>query len=112
MNKSELIKIITDSPSSIFTKDDMLTLANQLTEKTLFEFCQDEDAVCSICDVFENRLNQGGSEVRDLIDMNSVTFGIDHDNKIIIEDIDLDTEAIGELLSQSLYNATPEQLEK
>jgi len=104
------VDLVCDNYSSVFTKDDVITLLTSLRTEVLNEVSSLKSDVsisemdfqefsCNVSKALERALNDGTIEP---IDIDSAEFTIDYRNTIVIDNINCDTEGITDELSNIL----------
>ena len=99
MNKQQAIQQVTSSYPSIWSKEDVLKLLNQLEEATTDSHTTDkfkmalkdavEDVISNICD-------------DDIVDTDSIHFEIWDRNKISVESIDINRDNIINVVTDAI----------
>lgn len=103
----ETTKVL-DAFPSVYTKDDVVTLLSKLRTNVLYAYDADKQATELSKDDFvafldnvkngvEQMFNRGNVEY---IDYSSAEFSIDYDNRISIENVDLDYDNVTEGLTE------------
>lgn len=107
------IEKIIDSFSSIYTKDDVVTLISGLRTAVLIEASELKQSVKPITEMdfqnfsesvtreLENRINRGDVDVHDY---SSAEFSINYHNTIELESIDFNSDAVTDELSDILLD--------
>ena len=95
MTKNEIKKLIETSPSSIFTKDDVLRLVENLEDNGFSE--QFESLLIN---EFENNIENAG----DLVDIDDAEFELNGCNTIILNDVPINYKRIVRELRNSIEN--------
>jgi Na+-transporting NADH:ubiquinone oxidoreductase subunit NqrA len=104
------VDLVCDNYSSVFTKDDVLSLLSRLRADVLTETAaltpvnsisemDFQEFSCNVTKALEQSLNNGTIEP---IDYDSAEFKINYSNQIEIECINVDTEGIADELSDIL----------
>jgi uncharacterized lipoprotein YehR (DUF1307 family) len=97
----EVTKVL-DAFPSVYTKDDVITLLTKLRTNTLYAYDADKQSVSFSSDDFrsyldnvkdgvEQMFNRGNAEY---IDYDSAEFSISYDNRISIENVDLNYDEV------------------
>lgn len=105
------IDIIMDNYSSVFTKDDIVTLLVSLRTDTLNAVAEVKPKV----GITEEQFQEFNANVRhalervlcdsnEVIDTHSAEFSIDYDNRISIDNIDINTDFITEELDEIMLD--------
>ena len=106
------VDLVCDNYSSVFTKDDVITLLTSLRTEVLNEVSSLKSDVsisemdfqefsCNVSKALERALNDG---TLDVVDTGSAEFNIGYRNIIEIECINVDTEGITDELSNILLD--------
>ena len=106
------VDLVCDNYSSVFTKDDVLSLLSRLRADVLTETAaltpvnsisemDFQEFSCNVSKALERALNDGTIEP---IDIDSAEFTIDYRNTIVIENINCDTEGITDELANILLD--------
>jgi hypothetical protein len=103
MKLQELKQTVQDSPSSIFTKDDIIKLLNEVKR----ESCITQELADEIRYVISNRLNQLDSD--DVVDMDSASFDLERDNTIVLSDVSIDLSKIESIIEEVLDENVTEE---
>jgi uncharacterized lipoprotein YehR (DUF1307 family) len=99
---------VLDAFPSVYTKDDVVTLLSKLRTNALFAYDADKQAtelsvddfrafLDNVKDGVEQMFNRGNVEY---IDYESAEFSINYDNKISIENVDIEYDAVTEALTE------------
>jgi hypothetical protein len=92
MTKQETIAKVNKCISSVFTKDDVIKLLEQVEDITI-----DKQMFKAMLRTFENRLDQVGDQV---VDYSSAEFNITYDNVLQLECVGIDKDIIANELEQ------------
>ena len=121
------IEKIIDSFPSIYTKDDVVTLISGLRTQVLIEALEAsrqlaeaerkffisemdfQEFSSNVCKALEREINNGGLDV---YDYSSVEFSINYHNTIEIENLDFNTDAVTDELSNILLDQFQESFGK
>jgi len=106
------VDLVCDNYSSVFTKDDVISLLSRLRADVLTEIAaltpansisemDFQEFSCNVSKALERSLNDG---TVDPIDLDSAEFSIDYRNTIAIDSINCDTESINEELANILLD--------
>ena len=114
------VDLVCDNYSSVFTKDDVLSLLSRLRADVLTETAaltpvnsisemDFQEFSCNVTKALERALNDG---TIDPVDIDSAEFTIDYRNTIVIDSINCDTEGITDELSNILLDQFQESFGK
>ena len=106
------VDLVCDNCSSVFTKDDVISMLSKLRAEMLIEAAKLQPTVsitemdfqefsCNVTRALERALNDG---TIDPIDLGSAEFSINYHNTIEIECINVDTEGITDELANILLD--------
>lgn len=101
MNLKELKQTIQDSPSSIFTKEDVLNLLNKVNKSHFTQTLADEMRY-----EINNQLKTLNED--EIVDFDSANFDLD-DNKIILQGIEVDLSKIESIIETVLDDNVTEE---
>jgi hypothetical protein len=122
----EITKVV-DSYPSIYTKDDVVNLLSALRTETLTEALEAsrqlaeterkffisemdfQEFSSNVCKALEREINNGGLDV---YDYSSAEFSINYHNTIEIENLDFNTDAVTDELSNILLDQFQESFGK
>ena len=103
---------IGQSKSSIFTKEDVLKLFSEFYSN-IVKFKPEEPAKVSVItseafDRFasevDSRLNKSLNDSTDLVDYSSAEFSVEYDNRLCLDNIDVQTDVITEFVNDILLD--------
>lgn len=101
MKKQEAIELVNKGIGSIYSKEDVINLINQIEEsKTETPSFDGQEIVKSVMDVWHDKVHDIFSDLAsdiasdDIVDMNECGFYLEHDNTIILNDISFETYEI------------------
>jgi hypothetical protein len=103
MKLQELKQTVQDSPSSIFTKDDIIKLLDKVKRESYIT----QELADEIRYAISNRLNQLDSDV--VVDMESASFDLERDNTIVLSDISIDLSKIESIIEEVLDENVTEE---
>lgn len=114
------VDLVCDNYSSVFTKDDVISLLSRLRADVLTETAaltpansisemDFQEFSCNVSKALERSLNDG---TVDPIDLDSAEFSIDYRNTIVINSVNCDTESINEELANILLDQFQESFGK
>lgn len=89
MTKSEVISNVNKSLSSIYSKDDVLKMLNELSDNNSID---KEKLLDKIRDAVENAVDNLDKD--DIIDEDSCSFEIKNNNEVTLENVDIETKKI------------------
>ena len=101
MKKQEAIELVNKGIGSIYSKEDVINLINQIEEsKTETPSFDGQEIVKSVMDewhdkvhdIFHDLANEINSN--DIVDMNECEFCLEYDNRIVLNDISFETHEI------------------
>jgi len=101
MKKQEAIELVNEGVGSIYTKEDVINLINQIEElKTETPSFDGQEIVKSVMDVWHDKVHDIfhdlASEIAsdDIVDMNECGFYLEHDNTIVLNEVSFETYEI------------------
>ena len=101
MKKQEAIELVNKGIGSIYSKEDVINLINQIEEsKTETPSFDGQEIVKSVMDVWHDKVhdifNDLASEIAsdDIVDMNECGFYLEHDNTIVLNEVSFETYEI------------------
>lgn len=128
MKKQEAIELVNKGIGSIYSKEDVINLINQIEDTQVETPSFDgQEIVKSVMDVWHDKVHDIfhdlASEINsnDIVDMNECGFYLEHDNTIVLNDISFETyeiesrveecrDSLAEFVSKAIVDAcTPEQ---
>ncbi len=130
MKKQEAIELVNKGIGSIYSKEDVINLINQIEEsKTETPSFDGQEIVKSVMDewhdkvhdIFHDLANEINSN--DIVDMNECEFCLEYDNRIVLNDISFETheiesrveecrDSLAEFVSKAIVDAcTPKEEE-
>ena len=101
MKKQEAIELVNEGVGSIYTKEDVINLINQIEElKTETPSFDGQEIVKSVMnewhdkvhDIFHDLASEIASD--DIVDMNECGFYLEHDNTIVLNEVSFETYEI------------------
>ncbi len=130
MKKQEAIELVNKGIGSIYSKEDVINLINQIEEsKTETPSFDGQEIVKSVMDVWCDKVHDIfhdlASEIKsnDIVDMNECEFSLEYDNRIVLNEVSFETheieskvkecrDSLAEFVSKAIVDAcTPEQEE-
>ena len=128
MKREEAINKVNEGVGSIYTKEDVINLINQIEEsKTETPSFDGQEIVKSVMDVWHDKVHDIfhdlASEINsnDIVDMNECEFCLEYDNRIVLNDISFDDieieskveecrDSLAEFVSKAIVDAcTPKE---
>lgn len=104
MNKQQAIEQVKNSFPSIWSKDDVLQLLEQLEESTPRPTDEQIKDITRYC---ISEIQDLGNEI---VDFDSASFSIGYDNKIELDNIEISTDAIESAIEQVLKEYYSEKI--
>jgi hypothetical protein len=106
MKKDLVLQSVQDSVSSIFTKENVITLINLIDEGssrkiTTFDISRAIDKVVDYMD----------RDQRELFDLDSAEFELSYDNRIECVGVPINTDAVREILENNFMDFGEEEVE-
>ena len=102
---------ITQSKSSIFTKEDVLKLFQEFYSSILKNKPKEQSSLKAKGDVFdnfqneiENRMLRRLEHSQELVDYSSAQFSIDYGNQLVVDHIDINIDLISDTLNDILLD--------
>lgn len=128
MKKQEAIELVNKGIGSIYSKEDVINLINQIEEsKTETPSFDGQEIVKSVMDVWNDKVHDIfhdlASEIEsdDIVDMNDCRFYLEHDNTIILNEVSFESyeiegkiegcrDSLTQFINKAIVDAcTPEQ---
>jgi hypothetical protein len=98
MKKQEAITQVNECISSVFSKEDVIKLIEQIEETTL-----DEQLIEDVLKEFNNKMYHIED---DIVDYSSAEFHIGYDNKLELECVSIDRDLISDQLERVFKDIT------
>jgi len=130
MKKQEAIELVNKGIGSIYTKEDVINLINQIEDTQADTPSFDgQEIVKAVMDEWDDKAHDifnnlaGEIESNDIVDMNDCGFCLEHDNTIVLNEVSFETyeiesrvswcrDAVAEFVSKAIVDAcTPEEEE-
>lgn len=94
LTKQQATEMVNNSVSSIFSKDDVLKLIQAIVEPVNKKAVN--EAVCMALEDLQSRIDTAINNLddSDIVDMDSIELSIGHNNKIEVDRVSLDYDAI------------------
>ena len=108
----ETVASVQNAPSSIFTKEDVLTLLNNLqAADSITKF--DQQMITDLCEVICDQIrdNARNLSTEDVVDTGSAEFEL-YGNEIQLSSVDIDDRSIAEAVVDGVADAIEEFFEK
>jgi hypothetical protein len=105
MKKQEVITKVKECISSVFSKEDVIKLIEQIEDSAVTKEVV-EQLVTDIVEKFKCKVQYSD----DIVDYSSAEFSIDHGQKLILDCIDIDHHNLGDILEEIVTTATSETL--
>ena len=105
MKKQEAITQVKECISSIFTGEDVIKLIEQIEDSAVTDEIV-EKLVIDIVERFKHKTQYSD----DIVDYNSAEFSIEHDNKLVLDCVDIDHYHLGDILEEIVKTAISETL--
>ena len=105
MKKQEAITQVKECISSIFSGEDVIKLIEQIEDSTVTKETV-ERLTTDIVQGFKHKIQYSD----DIVDYSSAEFSIEHDNKLVLDCIDIDHHHLGDILEEIVKTATTETL--
>ena len=99
MTKEMVLGQVAHSPSSIFTREDVIKLINSIEERSSRKI-----SVNDIERAIDNVINSFERDTEDIVDYTSVEFNISYDNRIEVESVGLNLDFIREALENNFMD--------
>ena len=131
MKKQEAINKVNEGVGSIYTKEDVINLINQIDDTQAETPSFDgQEIVKSVMDVWHDKVHDIfddlASEINsnDIVDMNECEFYLEHDNRIVLNEVSFETyeiesrveecrDSLAEFVSKAIVDAcTPKEEEQ
>jgi hypothetical protein len=103
MKKQEAITQVKKCISSIFTGEDVIKLIEQIEDSTVTKEIV-ERLTTDIVERFKYKMQYSD----DIVDYSSAEFSIEHDNKLVLDCVDIDHYHLGDILKSIVENAISE----
>ena len=120
MKKQEAINKVNEGAGSIYTKEDVINLINQIEDTQAETPSFDGQEIVKVVmeewndkvhDIFHDLVSEIGSN--DIVDMNECEFYLEHDNRIVLNDISFEIESkveecrdsLGQFVSKAIVDA-------
>lgn len=130
MKKQEAIELVNKGIGSIYSKEDVINLINQIDDTQAETPSFDgQEIVKSVMDVWHDKVHDIfhdlASEINsnDIVDMNECEFYLEHDNRIVLNEVSFETyeiesrveecrDSLAEFVSKAIVDAcTPKEEE-
>lgn len=98
MKKSETIKLVQECISSVFSKEDVIKLINDIDSHF------NEETVINIKDQIMKKINS----TDDLMDHDSAEFELDYNNTIKLSSVNVDEDIIEDIIEEALMGFVEE----
>ncbi len=103
----KIINSVKNSVSSIFSKEDVINLLEQTRNNRTFS----EDEIDHLCNGFESYIGKEHDHMK-FINEKDIELSINHENKVIVETISLNTDNVGDILGQYFHEVNDHQANK
>lgn len=110
MTTSELIEQVNASAGSIFTKDDVVALLNQVTTEKTGNLLLNDLCAKSIVDEIVVKATANFDEY-DIVSEDNVDLSLDYNNRVTIDNLNVDDAALEELIKDAATEIIEDLLE-
>ena len=117
MKKQEIITQVNNCISSVFAKEDVIKLIEQIEDGDSMSELKAKDFAELITDKFRNRLDRMSND--EIIDFDSAEFSLNYDNRVELDNIApltdsivSELETIVEKAISATFNVVPEDIEE
>lgn len=103
MKKQEAITQVKECISSVFSKEDVIKLIEQIEDSTITKEAA-EQLGTDIVQRFKNKIQ----DADDIVDYSSAEFSIEYENKLVLDCVDIDHYRLEDILEEIVGSAISE----